>query len=209
MYQIGIVAHRERETMADQLAVKVHPTVVSVDTGRMGANTNHLFVWNHLAHEDTRWSVVLEDDAEPIDDFRDHLEAALEAAPFPIVSLYLGQKRPPQHQADIADALAKADANQAHWIVATQLFHAVAVAIHTELLPDMLNNMKTYLPIDENIGQWSRRAGHPIAYTNPSLVDHADGPTLITHPDGAEREPGRVAHRVGTHLHWNQTCVEV
>jgi hypothetical protein len=209
MYQIGIVAHREREQMADQLAEHIQPAVVSVDTGRMGANTNHLFVWNHLAAINSTWSVVLEDDAQPIDDFRTHLEAALTAAPFPIVSLYLGQKRPPQHQADIQDALAKADANQAHWIIATQLYHAVAVAIHTELLPDMLNSMKSYLPIDENIGQWSRRAGHPIAYTVPSLVNHLDGPTLITHPDGAEREPGRVAHRVGTHHTWNQTCVEI
>jgi hypothetical protein len=69
--------------------------------------------------------------------------------------------------------------------------------------------MKFYLPIDENIGQWSRRQGWPIAYTVPSLVDHADGPTLITHPDGAEREPGRVAWRTGTHFTWNSDAVEV
>jgi hypothetical protein len=209
MYQIGIVAHQCREQLADHLAQQTQAAVISVDDGSMGANTNHQTVWKHLSTEDTTWSVVLEDDAMPVTGFRKHLGKALTAAPTSIVSLYLGKQRPPQYQADIQEALDKADANQAHWIVGTQLFHAVGTAIRTELLPDMLANMKFYLPIDENIGQWSRRQGWPIAYTVPSLVDHADGPTLITHPDGAEREPGRVAWRTGTHFTWNSDAVEV
>lgn len=209
MFAVGVVAHHTRQHLADQLAQQTHPAIVSVDTGRIGANTNHQHVWNQLAKHNTTWSVVLEDDAQPINDFHLHLTHALDAAPTPIVSLYLGRQRPPQHQQDIADALAKADANQAHWIIATQLFHAVAVAIWTRHIPDMLQHMRPYLPIDENIGRWTRQRGYPIAYTVPSLVDHADGPTLIRHPDEAPRPPGRVAHCIGTHNTWNQETVEL
>ena len=125
------------------------------------------------------------------------------------MSLYLGRQRPPQHQPDIQEALAKADANEAHWIISNQLYHAVAVAIRTRRHPHMLANMRPYLPIDENIGQWARRNNLPIAYTVPSLVDHHDTPTLIQHPDGAERDPGRVAWRTGTHDVWNDEWIEI
>jgi hypothetical protein len=209
MFHIGIVAHHTREHMTWKLAETVAPVLLSIDHGKLGANNNHQLVWRQLAEENTDWSVVLEDDAYPILDFRTHLANALEAAPTPIVSLYLGKQRPPQHQQTIQDALAKADANNAHWILATQLFHAVGVAIRTELIPDMLTHMRPYLPIDENIGAWSRRKGHPIGYTVPSLVNHLDGPTLIAHPDDMPRPPGRVAHRVGTHLAWNSNTVEI
>lgn len=208
-YHIGIVAHYAREHLADQLTKTVAALHISYDEGNIGANTNHLLVWHNLAQQNTTWTVVLEDDAQPIPNFRHQLNAALDAAPAPIVSLYLGRQRPPQHQQDIQEALDKADANQAHWILAPQLYHAVAVAIRTALIPNMLTNMRPYLPIDENIGAWARRSGHPIAYTVPSLVNHADIPTLIRHPDGAQREPGRVAWRTGSHDKWNSTAVEI
>lgn len=209
-YSIGIVAHHTRQTMAEQLAETTGAAIISVDPGTQGATTNHLHVWRQLAQSDSYWSIVLEDDAQPVNDFLPQLEPALNAAPAVIVSFYLGRKRPPQHQRHIAHALEKADANHAHWILADQLFHAVAVAIHTHWIPHMLTNTRTYLPIDENIGRWARHHLYsPIAYTVPSLCDHADGPTLIHHPDQHPRPPGRKAWRTGTHTTWNNTTVEL
>lgn len=210
-HAIGIVAHQKREHQADRLAQQTQPAFISIDTGAMGANTNHLWAWKELTQYDTTWSVVLEDDATPIPDFPHHLTNMLDAvpAPTPIVSAYLGKMRPPNWQARIKDAIEKADANEAHWIVGTHLLHAVATCIRTELVNDMLDNMVGYLPIDQNITRWARRHNHRVAYTWPSLVDHADIPTLISHADKAERTPGRVAHRVGTHTTWNSRAVEL
>jgi GR25 family glycosyltransferase involved in LPS biosynthesis len=206
---LGIVAHESREEMATDLATETQALLVSVDTGKMGCTANHLFVWGALANEPSTWTIVLEDDAQAIAGFPEHLQNALTAAPAPVVSLYLGKVRPPQYQQHITDALAKAQANDAHWLVGRDLLHAVGVAIRTELVPDMLANIKGYLPIDQSIGRWARKRLHPIAYVVPSLVNHRDGPTLVDHPDRRERTPGRVAHRFGSHLSYNSRTVEL
>ena len=206
-YRIGIVSHHTRLKMSDLLCVEVEADLLSIDPGNIGAGSNHKRVWAELATFDTDWSVVLEDDAVPVIGFRDQLAKALTAAPAPIVSLYLGQLRPPNAQPKILDAIAKADANEAHWIISDRCLHAVGLAVRTELIEDMLANLKAYLPIDQAIGRWARTKGHEIAYTVPSLVDHADTSTLINHPDGKPRTPGRIAHRTGTRATWNSASV--
>jgi hypothetical protein len=180
---------------------------MSVDTGHLGAPSNHRMVWSVLSDLDTEWTVVLEDDATPVPDFRAQLAAALDAAPAPIVSAYLGRLRPPKFQALIGNALAEADSAGAHWITSTtQLLHGVAVAIKTDLVPDLLANFRV-MPVDQAIGAWARSRDHRIAYTVPSLVDHADLPTLIQHADLKPRPPGRVAWRVGQRDSWNGKAV--
>ena len=47
--------------------------------------------------------------------------------------------------------------------------------------------------IDEAITVWCQERGHEVSYCVPSIVDHADGPTLIDHPDGIERDMPRRA----------------
>ncbi|MUM06208.1 hypothetical protein B5P44_15635 [Mycobacterium sp. CBMA 213] len=202
MFGIGVVGHVARQSMAEQLASTTEADYLSLDDGRLGPGANHCLVWSRLATLNHEWTVVLEDDALPVAGFRDQLSQALGAEPASVVSLYLGQQRPPQHQVMIANALAEAEACQAHWITSTYLLHAVAVAIKTELVPDMLANLPA-LPIDEAIGDWARSRGHQIAYSVPSLVDHADLPTLVNHPDGQPRQTGRVAWQVGGRTHWN------
>lgn len=128
--------------------------------------------------------MVLEDDALHVSSWHAQLEAALETAPTPIVSFYLGRLRPPT----CLDALDKADANDAHWIVSNHCLHAVALAIRTELVDDMLRALRAYLPIDQAIGRWARQRAHEVAWA-PSLVDHADIGSLIRHLDGAPRVP--------------------
>lgn len=206
-YRIGIVAHHKRLQMADRLSQTVQADILSIDPGNIGANGNHKRVWAELGSYDSDWSAVLEDDAVPVADFRGQLEAVLQAAPAPIVSAYLGQKRPPQAQPLIRAAIARADHDDAHFIVGNQMFHAVAIAMHTSLIDDMLSSLRAYLPIDQAIGRWARSRGHEIAHCWPSIVNHADAPTLISHPDGKPRPPGRVAHRIGTRADWSSKSV--
>lgn len=196
--------------MAAQLARNISADYTSIDNGDLGANGNHVRVWSHLSHYNTDWTIVLEDDAQPITSFPIHAVCALDAAPTPIVSFYLGRSRPPQWQQRIQDALAKADANNAHWITTNRLLHAVAVAVQTPLITPMLAHIavKRYLPIDEAIGHYARTNSIPIAYTVPSLVNHNDTtPSISPHRDGDKRPPGRVAWRTGTHTNWNQESV--
>ncbi|CKH13395.1 hypothetical protein PXH78_33115 [Mycolicibacterium smegmatis] len=204
---IGVVAHWKRADMAQALAEQVSASFVSVDDGTLGAEANHLQVWKHLADMGTTHCCVLEDDAVPVDGFRDQLDQAIEVAPAPVVSLYLGRSRPPQWQPKIYRAIEKAD-DDTCWIVGTHLLHAVGVVIPTDLVQSMTSH-RTNLPIDQSISLWARVRGHRVAYTVPSLVDHLDGPTLIQHPDGKPRPAGRVAWQVGTRNKWTDKAVNL
>lgn len=202
---VGITAHHLRASMAQQLAAQVDATFVSMDTGDMTAFTNHVRCWRELADTGSEWAVNLEDDSCPVVNFRGQLEKALAAAPTNVVSLYIGRQRPPQWVRKVQDAVAKAEANDACYILANYLLHAVGVAIRTELITDMLTQLDDlkYLPVDEAIGNWCRRASQPIAYAWPSLIDHKDEMSLISHRDGQQRKPGRVAWRVGNRPTWD------
>src|SRR6476659_8114901 len=87
---IGVVAHVKRFNQARALAKEVEAQYVSWDYGCMGVTVNHIGVWTTLASMDTTWSVVLEDDALPVKDFRHELSLVLDAAPTSVVSLYHG-----------------------------------------------------------------------------------------------------------------------
>lgn len=204
--KIGVVAHTSRAVQAETLLRTVRGDVISIDDGTLGCDRNHQYVLTQLAALPSRWSVVLEDDAIPVGNVEYQLRYALALAPSQIVSLYLGRKRPPQYQRAIRDAIADADTTGANYIIGTRLFHAVGYAIRTHLLPSLLRHRST-LPIDQHISQWAQHHGHVVSYTWPSLVDHADGPTLFDHPDRQPRHPGRTAHRVGRVEHWSIQAV--
>lgn len=209
--KIGIVAHTDRLDMANHLADDVDARFVSLDNGDKGCLGNHRHVWYRIAGmvADDEWAIVLEDDAVPVGDFRGQLTAALAVAPAGVVSLYLGKLRPPQWANRVAQAVSKAELQHAHWITADYMLHAVGIAIRGgELADKMLHATKTFRrPIDEAISIWSRRYNHPIAYTWPSLVDHADLDTVVVHPDAETRQPGRVAWRAEGRPHWTSKAV--
>ena len=205
-HTIGIVAHTARSDQAHALAETVGAAYLSMDDGTLGCEQNHRTVWQWMAeHTTTEWSVVLEDDAIPVDGFRHQLAQALDNAPTPIVSLYLGRKRPPHWQDAIQTAIDDANRSNANYITAHNLIHAVGVAIKTELVPSMTDYCAgTKHPWDYRIGAWAQEHQHPISYLHPSLVEHADGHTIAHHPDRSPRQPGRTAWAVGTRDTWTQ-----
>lgn len=205
---IGVVAHTVRVADAKSLARQVKADFVAIDNGVLGCDANHLAVLEHLSVMPSTWSVVLEDDAVPVDGFDRQLQRALMFAPSPVVSLYLGRQRPPQYQAGIEAATVAADGADASWIVGSRLFHAVGYAIRTSLLESLLR-FTSRLPIDEHISAWAQLNGHVVSYTWPSLVDHADTPTIVQHRDGESRPPGRVAWRAGSRQLWTTKSVVV
>lgn len=203
---IGVVAHSSRRAEAEKLAVTVKADFASFDNGTLGCDGNHDHVQHHLSHLPSTWSVILEDDAQPVPNFRHHIDQALTMSPTPIVSFYLGRQRPPHWQKRIPQALSNAYEDEASWVISTHLLHAVGYAIRTEHLPSLLDHLSAR-PVDEHISGWAKRFGHTIAYTVPSLVDHADWPTIVDHPDMQPRTPGRTAWDYGTRDTWNTTTV--
>lgn len=204
MTAIGIVAHPTRSTAAKALAKQSNASLLCFDNGMVGCDRNHLDVLGHLEAFPSDYAVVLEDDAVLIADFQSQLYQCLPLAPSKVISLYLGRQRPPQFQQAIAAATVEADQQAASWIVASRMLHAVGYAIHTSVLGSLLD-FDSYLPIDEHISAWAQLHGHTVSYTWPSLVDHADVPTVVAHRDGEPRPPGRVAWRTGQRDNWTTT----
>lgn len=205
----AVVAHTDRLLSATELAKNLDATI-TVDDGSLGAGANHLRAWELTAARPSDWAIVLEDDAQPVPQFLAQAAAALEVAPAPIVSLYLGRAKPRMWQHRIARALDDADLIGAHWITTHHLLHAVTVAMRTDLRDDWLSWASTSdLPIDERLAEWARLRGHTVAYTVPSLVEHADWPTLIQHRDRQPRQAGRIAWRTGTRDRWRSRAVHI
>lgn len=213
MTSIAIVAHTTRTNQATQLAHTTNAQHINIDDGTLGCDNNHKTVlrWHHnQPHQPDDWCVVLEDDAQPIPDFNNQLDAALAAAPTPLVNLYLGTNYPPHYQAAIKKALAKAQRNQSNWLISNTFIHTVAYAIKYHLLASLIG-YETTLPIDQHINHW---ANHPTnrwltTYTHPSLVDHLDGDSIIHHADGVPRDKPRHAWTVGGRPFWTDITTQL
>lgn len=211
-HTIGIVAHTSRATQARALHDRVGACYLAMDNGEHGCERNHARTWDYLKDfADTEWSLVLEDDAQPVDGFNQQAAMALDAAPAPVVSFYLGRQRPPHWQNAIRNATEQADRTGTHFIVGTHLLHAVAVAIRTDHIDAMLAHARTSRrPWDFAIAAWALQDGHTVAYTWPSLADHEDGePAITKHPDKMARTPGRKAWRTGTRPVWQPTTTSI
>jgi GR25 family glycosyltransferase involved in LPS biosynthesis len=210
-FTIGVVAHEKRITEAKHLYDKVGADVLMVDDKQqhLGCDANHRRTWHALTTTQAEWLVVLEDDAQPVPDFTNQLQQALAVAPTHIISLYLGRQYPSHWQPAIARTTTEANQTDAHWITTDAAIHAVGLAIHTTLVPHMLQHQRTHLPIDQAITKWAQQHNHPIAYTWPSLINHADLPTLVRHPDGITRTQGRIAWQTGQRNQWNNSSVNM
>lgn len=208
-FSCAVVAHYSRIVAATELARTVGGVIV-MDSGDIGCNANHLRAWEMISTREADYGLVLEDDAQPVPGFVEQAEQALAVAPEPVVSLYLGTGRPVRWQERIPSAIAAADRIDACWLTTMHTIHAVALAIHTDHREDWLDFAHdSKLPIDERMSAWCVARGHSVAYTWPSLVDHADGPTLIKHRDGRPRNAPRRAWRTGTHTTWTSTAVSM
>lgn len=193
--RIGVVADSRRGDMGARLADRVAADYLSVDNATLGCTQNHAAVWRWHGEHPADWSVVLEDDALPVDDFRGQLAAALAVSPAPIVSLYLGRGYIDDRRT--GSIVTRADLLDANWIVTPgRILHAVGLAVRADLLPSLIENLPPRdQPIDRHLSLWARRQGHDVAYTNPSLVDHWDGASLVTRYRRSERRAWRTGAR--------------
>ena len=192
-----IIAHHSRRGQAEALAGRVGADAVLTDYGSHGARWAHqqALLWATTRRERV-W--VLEDDALAPHDFKERAAEWGQRFPTDLVSGYLGRKRPPQYQGLIRAKLAAADARGLDWITLPTLVHGVCYSLPAGASGRVLRSLPRGA-VDFAIGSaW----GKPPVYTVPSLVDHADGPTVEKHPDGEKRKPGRTAWRPPEGVHY-------
>lgn len=159
---------------------------------------------------DATHHVVVQDDAIPVPGFLEHATAAITARPISPISFYLGRSRPPGMQRRIMQATLAADQQKLAWLRLRDMLHGVAIALPTaDVLPMLDWAASSRRPYDERLGAWYRRLGTVVQYTWPSLVDHADGPTLVAHHDRQPRTGGRVAWRHGTPDTWETASLGI
>jgi len=207
MISFAVVAHSSRLEAATELA-KTVGGVIALDSGDVGPGANHLRAWALTETLEEPWCCTLEDDALPVPGFVQQAQEALAVVPAGVVSFYTGTTRPARWQERIAPAVSVADRTNACWLIGTHTLHAVAIAIRTELRDDWLDFAAgNPLPIDERMSAWCIARGHRVAYTWPSLVQHADGPTLVRHANTAGAHGPRKAWRTGTRDTWTDKAV--
>lgn len=220
-YALGVVAHVERQSQIDMLRERIYPDLIEVDDGTYGCMGNHCLTIEKLYQNGRRsgreWLVVLEDDAQPPETgFHQQVTAALDVAPSPLVSFYSGTGHPARKQGKFAEMASRQDV---HWILHDYMRHAVAYALHVDvielgLIDHMIKMSRERWAPDDAISKFAKRYAKPIAYTNPSLVDHEDGPMMVKSrtslgmPMIGRRRP-RKAHWVGTRIQWFDNAGQV
>ena len=191
MIRCVVVGHHARRAQAEGLARSLDAHLC-MDEEHHGATWNHRRALEWAAQQPER-VIVLEDDAQPVDGFRDRATAFLADFPDDLVSLYLGTGRPFDWQAEIAIRLGHALARRQRHITLRPLLHAVCYSIPRDGLARVIG-MPLTRQVDFAIGDhWGQR----IVYAVPSLVDHADGPCVERHADGEPRVERRRAWLLG------------
>jgi hypothetical protein len=219
-YTLAVVAHVDRQDQIRYLSEKAQPDLVEVDDGTLGVMGNHMATlvaaYGNAHRSGQEWVVILEDDARIGEDFHRQLQCVLDAAPSPMISLYNGTGYPMQYQRRFAELAGR---NDVHFILHRAMRHAVAYALHAQcfelgLIESMTKMTRQKWPPDDAMGAWCRTQGMQVAYTNPSIVEHEDGPSVIGQRwgvagpiVGARRLP-RHAHHFGGREHWDSQKVD-
>jgi GR25 family glycosyltransferase involved in LPS biosynthesis len=199
---VGVVGHVDRAAQARKLKTRAGAACLNLDDGTLGCLGNHLAVLRRLADTGADWLVVLEDDAVPCRGFARQLDAALAVAPAPVVGLYLGRLSPVPWQPALAAATVRAERVDASWLVGRYFAWTVGYAVRLERAAGLLAAAASD---DRTADHALHQAAGRTAFTWPSLVDHADGPSLIEGHGAAGA--GRVAWRHGTRPAWTRRQV--
>ena len=194
-----MMAHPQRAELAEQIRARLDRDVPVTwdesgsrwDTGRRAMLAYDASCSHHA---------VIQDDVIPCRDLFAGLEVALQHVPADVpVCGYLGRVRP--YTDLVTNAAARARRWGASWLTLHFLGWGPLVVVPTHLIPEMV----AYCDKLRNIPNYDRRLSRffelertvPTWYTWPSLVDHADGPSLVPgriSTDRVKRAHTRVAH---------------
>lgn len=144
------------------------------------------------------YHVVIQDDVLVPRDLLAGLERALEYVPegSPLGG-YIGMIRPCPH--GVAKATKRADREGASWIVFPEPIWGPLICVPTACIEEMVQfcdglDMRNY---DLRVSRYFKEKGVDVWFPWPSIVDHADGPSLIIGRSATDRRTGRtrIAYR--------------
>lgn len=217
-FSLGVVGHPRRAELIEQLSEAIDPDVVCIDDTGIGVGANHLramkMAYGHAAEHYRTWVVILEDDAVVVDDFRETVGEALRFAPTDMVSFYLGINHPIQFQWNFSNAVKE----KVCWIKHPAMRHAVGYAVKADLVGELEAFSRPYIgknwAPDDVMSQYAAATDRLVSYTNPSIVDHRDLPSVITCRTHmgvpVDKLPlARKAHRFGVPANWDGSFVSV
>lgn len=193
---VAIMAHPARAAMVERLLDKLGDVPVA-----WAERKNDLWGTRRRAtlacDLDCTHHLVLQDDVMICRDLVAGVERALEHVPPDVpASLYIGQRRPDREL--VKAACAKARESSASWVVMPTLLWGPAVVLPTAAIPDMVEYCDTLKKMphdDRRMGMYWERIS-PTWYTWPSLVDHADGPSMAQGRMGTDRSKPQQLMRV-------------
>lgn len=170
------------------------------DVSHQGALWNHLRALEWAVKQDSR-TIIMEDDAIPVDGFMDLAAAWLGLMPDDLVSFYLGKGAPIYRQGEIQRKIHRADNTPGCSCISMDtLIHGVCYSVPTEKIPGMLKRIRhtnRHAPADTTIGDaWSMETCRAVVYTLSSLVDHDDGMPCICEHHGRRPTVPRRAWRL-------------
>lgn len=187
---IFIVGHHSRIEHVNALGISsLYADHIILDDFQSGAATLHQRALRHISElKHDGFSIVIEDDALPVDNFRELAGSWLKRFPTDLISFYLGTGRPPQWQSIVDKKIRYS--KQHGYIVLSQLIHAVCYGMPNYMAYTILNNFDANKPADYAIGDCVSKVIYPIY----SLVDHNDSlPSVERHADGIKRTERRRA----------------
>lgn len=199
---VSIMAHRQRQAEAEELQGWLGgDTRIAWDPKpQTSADPRQRWVTGRLAWEmhdpSADWHMVIQDDAIPAQDLVAGLENALKIlGPEGLVAPYSGTGKP--NQFHVKRNIAHADEKGHAWWSTKSLCWGVAIVAPVKTIKPMLRwcslTPRERLNYDMRVGMYYRDVlKWRTWYTNPSLVEHRDGDSLVGH--GTTSPEGRRAH---------------
>jgi len=197
---VAMMAHRKRSAQVKAILGRLDRecTVVWDEKGdRWDTGRRAMLAYDPKATH----HAVIQDDVLVCRDLFAGLERALAKVPAgsPLCG-YIGKVRPGAEM--VRACIEKAEASQASWVTMHTLNWGPLVVVPTACIPEMI----AYCDKLRNIPNYDRRlsryfelqAGIRTWYPWPSLVDHADGPSVVTGRMGTDRANGNRAR-----IAWN------
>lgn len=208
---VAMMAHPKRTELVEEIRAQLDRDVPVVwderesrwDTGKRAMLAYDPACTHHA---------VIQDDVIPCRDLFAGLALALRHVPAGVpVCGYVGRVRP--YAQLVTCAAAEARARGASWLTMHTLNWGPLIVVPTDAIPEMVaysDRLRDIPNYDRRLSRfWELQRQVPTWYTWPSLVDHADGPSLVPGRIGTDRSKAahtRVAH---TFLGADQSALDV
>lgn len=175
---IVIMAHRKREAWALDLAEELEAPVVFDQVNNVWDTCRR--AWLSQADEPTEYTLVLQDDAIVVPDFRRRAEAFIEkhesAGDF-IFSFYAGSQ--------LGSRIDAARKSGEDYVQAGFIFNEIALCMKTSHIRSMVKFCDDReAKNDQQITRWATIARLKVLYSIPSIVNHRAGVSIYRANEG-------------------------